>query len=247
VATEKVVELSAVEVILDAGNNHLNSAKVCNDACIALAFIALTSEEHPELHPELLIGLDCGAALAKVRKEWLDDDDVQTQVLRLTKLFAAEMKWPDIDEGYLHLRARVSAAQRKSSRAITVVYERKKSHNARTDASTATVASPQMNAQVTTERDSTVDAISTSTTEHEESTSNAEPEDQIQSIGTLIQDFFHSDNITFDATLHALRVDFVKNSTKWDHVVAVGGCFAVVPIMWLFVKEMIRWSSTESV
>jgi hypothetical protein len=78
--------------------------------------------------------------------------------------------------------------------------------------------------------------------------SDTEPEDQIQSIGTLVRDLFHSDdNITFDAVLHALRVDLVEDSTKWDHVVAVGGCFAVVPIMRLVVNEMIRWISEESV
>jgi hypothetical protein len=42
-------------------------------------------------------------------------------------------------------------------------------------------------------------------------------------------------------------VDHVDNSTKWDHVVAVGGCFAVVPIMWLVVKKMTCWISMESV
>jgi hypothetical protein len=76
---------------------------------------------------------------------------------------------------------------------------------------------------------------------------NAEPKDQIQSIGMVIQDLFYSDNITFDAALHALHVELVEDSTKWEHFVTVGGCFAVVPIMWLVVKEMLRWISKESV
>jgi hypothetical protein len=117
----------------------------------------------------------------------------------------------------------------------------------RTDASTSTVAFPKMNAQVATERVSTADAVSAFDIEHEESTSNAEPKDQIQSIGTLVQDIFYSDNITFYAALHSVRMNLVENSTKWDHVVAVGGCFAVVPIMRLVVNEMIRWLSKEAV
>jgi hypothetical protein len=67
----------------------------------------------------------------------------------------------------------------------------------------------------------------------------------VQSIGTLIQHLFYSDNIAFGAALSALRVDLVEDSTKGDHVVAVGGCFMAVPIMWLVVKEMIRWISKE--
>jgi hypothetical protein len=93
---------------------------------------------------------------------------------------------------------------------------------------------------VATERDSTVDAVYTSYTEREESTANAEPEDRVPSIGTLVQYLF-----TFDAALPALRVDLFEASTKWDRVVAVGGCFAVVPIMWLVAKEMIHWISMD--
>jgi hypothetical protein len=100
-----------------------------------------------------------------------------------------------------------------------------------------------MNAQVATERDVTADAVFASNIKHEESTSNAEPEGQIPNIWTLIQDLFYSDNITPDVALHALRVDLVEDSTKWGHFVAVGGCFAVVPIMWPVVKEMLRWIS----
>jgi hypothetical protein len=104
--------------------------------------------------------------------------------------------------------------------------------------------------QVATATDSNADAVSAvsaSNTEHEESTSNEEPEDQIRSIGTLIQDLLSSDYITSDAALHTLRVDLVEDSTKWDHVVAVGGCFAVVSIMWLVVNEMTRWIPNESI
>jgi hypothetical protein len=126
----------------------------------------------------------------------------------------------------------------RSSRSL----RERKSHDARVmDASTSTVASLQMNAQVLTDRNSTANAaVSTSNTEKDESTANAEPEHQIQGIGTLIQVIFYSDNTTVDAVLHALRVDLMEDS----RAVFVGGCFAV-PIMWLVVKEMIRWISNE--
>jgi hypothetical protein len=124
----------------------------------------------------------------------------------------------------------------------------KRSHNTPTDASSWTVASPQMNAQAATERDSTVDYtyVSASNSEHDESIFNAEPDDQVPSIGTLVLYLF-TDNIAFDAAVHALHVDLVESSTKWDHVVAVIGCVALVPIMRLVVKELVHWISKESV
>jgi hypothetical protein len=42
-------------------------------------------------HTELLISLGGCAAVAEVRNEWLDDDEVQTKVLFLTKLLTVEM------------------------------------------------------------------------------------------------------------------------------------------------------------
>jgi hypothetical protein len=57
----------------------------------------------------------------------------------------------------------------------------------------------------------------------------------------------HSDDIALDAALHAVHVDFLKDSTKWKDVVAIG-CSAVVPIIvWRVVQVMIRWISNESV
>jgi hypothetical protein len=114
-----------------------------------------------------------------------------------------------------------SNATRVVTRNIRSLRERK-SQNARMD---------------TTERDSTA---FTSTSAH------AEPEDQIQSIGTLIHHLFYSDNVAFGAALYALHVDLVKDLTRWDHFVAVSGCFAVVPIMWFVVKELACWVSEES-
>jgi hypothetical protein len=69
---------------------------------------------------------------------------------------------------------------------------------------------------------------------------DAEAEDQIQSIGELIQHLLYSDDMTFDAALNALCVDLVKDPTKWEHVIAMG-CSAVAPIVvWRVVKMMIR-------
>jgi nicotinate-nucleotide pyrophosphorylase len=42
-------------------------------------------------HTELLISLGGATAVAKVRKEWPDNKDVQVEVQRLAKLLAAEM------------------------------------------------------------------------------------------------------------------------------------------------------------
>jgi hypothetical protein len=98
----------------------------------------------------------------------------------------------------------------------------------------------------TTERDSAADTGAAFNTEGEDSTSNADPVDQIQSIGTLVQDILYSDNVAFGAALYALHVDLVKDLTRWDYFVAVSGCFAVVPIMWFVVKELICWVFEES-
>jgi hypothetical protein len=70
-------------------------------------------------------------------------------------------------------------------------------------------------------------------------------------IGTAIQHIY-SDDITFDAANHALRVELFKDLTKWEHVLKMGcyavvmiRCFAFVTIIaWRAVKEMIRWIST---
>jgi hypothetical protein len=154
------------------------------------------------------------------------------------------------DEGE---RNATKVVTRSSSRGL----RERKFHNVHTDASTLPVASREINAQVLTEKDSTAaSVVSTSNTEQEECTSNAEPQDQIQNIGMLIQDLFYSDNTTFNAALrallfcnllffflHVLRVYLLEDSRKWDHVISVGGCFAVVPIMWPVVKEMLRWIS----
>jgi hypothetical protein len=44
----------------------------------------------------LLITLGGGAAVAKVRQKWPDNDEIQTQVRRLANCFVAEWKaWDD--------------------------------------------------------------------------------------------------------------------------------------------------------
>jgi hypothetical protein len=93
--TEIAVKSGGIEVLLAAINNHLSNAKICDLAFEALRNIASGSKENTEL----LITLGGGAAVAKVRRKWPDNDEIQTQVRKLVKLFAAEWKaWDDEDE-----------------------------------------------------------------------------------------------------------------------------------------------------
>jgi hypothetical protein len=76
-----------MEVLLAAINNHLNSAYVCERACLVLNNIALGSKENTGL----LISLGGGPAVPKVRTKWPDDGKVQIWVRKQAKLLAAEM------------------------------------------------------------------------------------------------------------------------------------------------------------
>jgi hypothetical protein len=88
----KAIESGGIEVLVAAVATHLGSANLCLSACSALVNTVRGSKENTEL----LIDLGGGAAVAKVRKGWPDDDVVQTQVQRLAKLLAAEMNsWGD--------------------------------------------------------------------------------------------------------------------------------------------------------
>jgi hypothetical protein len=87
IGKEKAIESGGIKVLLAAVNNHLVSAYGCVDICWALTYLVQGSKAHTEL----LIGLGGCATVAEVRNEWLDDDEVQTKVLFLTKLLAVEM------------------------------------------------------------------------------------------------------------------------------------------------------------
>jgi hypothetical protein len=77
-----------IELLLAVVNNHLNSADVCEKACWALSNIVRYSKENTEL----LITFGGGAAVAKVRTKWPDNNDVQTPVRKLAKLFVTAWK-----------------------------------------------------------------------------------------------------------------------------------------------------------
>jgi dissimilatory sulfite reductase (desulfoviridin) alpha/beta subunit len=81
-------EWDGIKALLAAVNNHLVSAILCREACWALCNMVKGSKENVGL----LITLGGGAAVAKVRKEWPDNNDVQTRVRRLANYFAAEWK-----------------------------------------------------------------------------------------------------------------------------------------------------------
>jgi hypothetical protein len=92
IGKKKVVESGGIEVVLAAVNNHLGSRDFCETACWAMRNIVCGSNENTGL----LISLGGGAAVAKVRRKWPDDNDVQTQVRKLVKYFAAKWKaWDD--------------------------------------------------------------------------------------------------------------------------------------------------------
>jgi hypothetical protein len=76
-----------MEVLLAAANSHLDSTRVCDNACWALSNIVDENKENTRL----LISLGGAAAVSKVREEWPDDDAVQTKVQRLIKIIATEM------------------------------------------------------------------------------------------------------------------------------------------------------------
>jgi hypothetical protein len=89
---KKVVENGGIEVVLAAVNNHSGSANVCEFACMALFKIVNGSKENTGL----LISLCGGAAVAKVRTKWPDNNDVQYWVRELANLIASEMNsWAD--------------------------------------------------------------------------------------------------------------------------------------------------------
>jgi hypothetical protein len=95
IGMEKVIESGGIEVLLAAINNHSGSAILCQNACSALIKIVIGSKENTRL----LISLGGGAAAAKVRSKWPNNNDVQTIVRRLNNFIVAEMNaWADEDE-----------------------------------------------------------------------------------------------------------------------------------------------------
>jgi hypothetical protein len=77
--------------------------------------------------------------------------------------------------------------------------------------------------RVTTEKATIADTTaSAAITEHEE---------LIQSIGTIIQDLFHSSNAKAKTALDALNQDLMNDDTKCESLVTAGGCFVLVQLL----------------
>jgi hypothetical protein len=92
---KNAVVSGGLQLLLVAVDNHLNSATVCEYACWTLSNIVEESKENTRL----LINLGGAAAVAKVRQEWLEDDDVRTVVRRLAKSIGTEINsWADEEE-----------------------------------------------------------------------------------------------------------------------------------------------------
>jgi hypothetical protein len=85
IGSANAIESNGIEILLAAINNHLDSAVVCQNACWALYNIILDDKAGTEL----LITMGGGAAVAKVRTNWPNNDDVQTQVRRVTAQMTA--------------------------------------------------------------------------------------------------------------------------------------------------------------
>jgi hypothetical protein len=83
----KAIECGGIEVVLANINNHLGSSILCRSACMALFNMIRSSKENTCL----VISLGGGAAVAKVRTKWPDNNDVQYWVRQLVKLIASEM------------------------------------------------------------------------------------------------------------------------------------------------------------
>jgi hypothetical protein len=63
------------------------------------------------------------------------------------------------------------------------------------------------------------------------SASNAQQDESMVSIGTLVQDLLHSDNAKVYAALDALDLALDNDKKKCENIHAVGGCFALVQLM----------------
>ncbi len=85
---KKAVKSCGLKGLLAAVNNHLSSATVSQKACSALCNIVRGSKENTGL----LITLGGGAAVAKVRRKWPDNNDIQKRVRLLANCFASEWK-----------------------------------------------------------------------------------------------------------------------------------------------------------
>jgi hypothetical protein len=88
-----------------------------------------------------------------------------------------------------------------------------------TDASVSTYASPVILTEASSDSEQGGSAL------------NAQQDESMVSIGTLIQDLLHSDNAKVYAALDALDLALDDDKKKCENIHAVGGCFALVQLM----------------
>jgi hypothetical protein len=113
----------------------------------------------------------------------------------------------------------VNARKRKPSTKITERVVSSNDYHIPKRSKTCEVSPSKTKAAVKTERASTTNAASTS---------DAAPEKMLQRIGKTIRDLFHPDNAKVLAALHALCADIKMDKNNREHVVTVGGCFALI-------------------
>jgi hypothetical protein len=94
VGNKIVVETGGIEVCLAAINNHLNSDEVCKYACFALSDMMEKANKEDII---LLISLGGATAVAKVREEWQDEENIVEAWVKLGNLIGTEMaSWTDL-------------------------------------------------------------------------------------------------------------------------------------------------------
>jgi hypothetical protein len=85
---QNIIDSGGIEVLLAAVTNHLGSSLICKHVCGALVHV-IEKENKEDIRRLIILG---GAtALAKVRKEWEDDDTVQVLVRHLVKIIGTAM------------------------------------------------------------------------------------------------------------------------------------------------------------
>jgi hypothetical protein len=93
---KKTIESGGIEAALASVNNHLGSSILCKKTCWALGSGKNCEGQQEKHRATRLINLGGGAAVAKVRTNWPDNNNVQTRMRKLADLIAEEMEaWVD--------------------------------------------------------------------------------------------------------------------------------------------------------
>jgi hypothetical protein len=206
IGKKRIIEADGMEYLLTAINNHLNSDNLCRCACIALSNII--EKENKEVI-RLLISLDGATAVANVSKEWPDGDAAQAW-MRLAKLIGKEItSWAD-----------------KEYDDPTPSEERNKVRRVSTNASTSSTVSLQVDTPVANVKVTALNTASVAV-----ATATKQEDELMESIGQMIRDLAHSDNVEVTAVLDSLNLDLLEDKKKCYKIQVAGGCHALVLLL----------------